>query len=226
MVPRKGLEPPRSYSLVPETSASTNSATWASQERGDCIKNISQTSGLLDEVEGTIQGHRDGHGFVSRDDGEATSICRPTRCAPCCTRTASRCASCAATARAGPRGGSSRSSSGPPAHHRPAAAGGRCLAGRARGQALRAGRADPQGRHRHGQAGQVVVVELVEPPASMASPSGASRRCWARSTTPAWRSRSRCASTACRMSSPTPASRWRARCPTRCVRRTRRTGST
>ena len=28
-------------------------------------------SGLLDEVEGTIQGHRDGHGFVSRDDGES-----------------------------------------------------------------------------------------------------------------------------------------------------------
>ena len=33
VVPRKGLEPPRSYSLVPETSASTNSATWAFQER-------------------------------------------------------------------------------------------------------------------------------------------------------------------------------------------------
>jgi ribonuclease R len=26
---------------------------------------------VLDEIEGTIQGHRDGHGFVARDDGEA-----------------------------------------------------------------------------------------------------------------------------------------------------------
>ena len=31
LVPRRGLEPPRCYSLVPETSASTNSATWAFQ---------------------------------------------------------------------------------------------------------------------------------------------------------------------------------------------------
>ena len=36
-----------------------------------CIKNINVTSGLLDEVEGTLQGHRDGHGFVVRDDGES-----------------------------------------------------------------------------------------------------------------------------------------------------------
>ena len=40
------------------------------------IKNVSHlpTShsgiGLLDEIEGVIQGHRDGHGYVARDDGE------------------------------------------------------------------------------------------------------------------------------------------------------------
>src|SRR5512141_3470184 len=73
LVPRKGLEPPRCYSLVPETSASTNSAPWAFQERkGFYIKNIGHIStGLLDEIEGVIQGHRDGHGYVVRDDGEA-----------------------------------------------------------------------------------------------------------------------------------------------------------
>ena len=72
VVPRRGLEPPRCYSLVPETSASTNSATWAFQERkGFYIKNIGHIgSGLLDEIEGVINGHRDGHGYVVRDDGE------------------------------------------------------------------------------------------------------------------------------------------------------------
>jgi ribonuclease R len=36
------------------------------------IKNLDKNNtGLLDEVEGVIQGHRDGHGFVVRDDGES-----------------------------------------------------------------------------------------------------------------------------------------------------------
>ena len=35
MVPRRGLEPPRLAALVPETSASTNSATWAFAAEGN-----------------------------------------------------------------------------------------------------------------------------------------------------------------------------------------------
>jgi ribonuclease R len=34
------------------------------------IKNIANSGSLLEEIEGTINGHRDGHGFVVRDDGE------------------------------------------------------------------------------------------------------------------------------------------------------------
>ena len=34
------------------------------------IKNNDTSTGMLEEFEGTVQGHRDGHGFVIRDDGE------------------------------------------------------------------------------------------------------------------------------------------------------------
>jgi ribonuclease R len=38
------------------------------------IKKISHPSGLLDEIEGSVQGHRDGHGFLIRDDGDGGDI--------------------------------------------------------------------------------------------------------------------------------------------------------
>jgi ribonuclease R len=46
-----------------------------SQEERSLIKTTTQSTGqgagLLAEFEGTVSGHRDGHGFVQRDDGEA-----------------------------------------------------------------------------------------------------------------------------------------------------------
>ena len=70
-MPGRGLEPPHLSAHGPEPCASTNSAIRASQEREKYIKNISQTSGLLEEFEGVVQGHRDGHGFVARNDGQS-----------------------------------------------------------------------------------------------------------------------------------------------------------
>ena len=49
----------------------THSIIGASIKGRFFIKNTSQTKNLLDEVTGTVLGHRDGHGFVSRDDGES-----------------------------------------------------------------------------------------------------------------------------------------------------------
>ena len=41
------------------------------------IKKISHPSGLLDEIEGSVQGHRDGHGFLIRDDGDGDIFLPP-----------------------------------------------------------------------------------------------------------------------------------------------------
>ena len=74
-MPRKGLEPSHLAAYGPEPYASTNSATWAIQDVPDFIikpnSNLPASpvgADLLSEVEGTVQGHRDGHGFVVRDD--------------------------------------------------------------------------------------------------------------------------------------------------------------
>ena len=81
LVPRRGLEPPRCYSLVPETSASTNSATWAFQESlrlyNKKMNPSTTASHSSDEIEGSVQGHRDGHGYVIRDDGQTDIFLPP-----------------------------------------------------------------------------------------------------------------------------------------------------
>jgi ribonuclease R len=41
------------------------------------IKKVAPPSGLLEEIEGTVQGHRDGHGFLIRDNGESDVYLSP-----------------------------------------------------------------------------------------------------------------------------------------------------
>ena len=41
------------------------------------IKKVTPTSGMLEEIEGSVQGHRDGHGFLIRDDGQSDIFLPP-----------------------------------------------------------------------------------------------------------------------------------------------------
>src|SRR6218665_2992387 len=96
-----------------------------------------------------------GMGSSSVTTAKATCISRRTRCAQCCTRTACARASCARTGAAARRAVWSRSSSVRPED--------RCY-----GQDILI----PKGATGVAKPGQVVVVELTEPPALFGQPVG------------------------------------------------------
>jgi ribonuclease R len=70
-----GLPPPEAQAGPQAARFLLNIDNQPSQEKRSLIKTTTQSTGqgagLLAEFEGTVSGHRDGHGFVQRDDGEA-----------------------------------------------------------------------------------------------------------------------------------------------------------
>ena len=173
MVPRKGLEPPRSYSLVPETSASTNSATWAFRKERDCIKTPPTPLNALDEVEGVVQGHRDGHGFVSRDDGAPDIYLPPNEMRAVLHKDRVKARIVRSDRKGRPEGRVVEiiERSGQPIIGRLLHEGGVWLVApedKRYGQDILI----PKGATGTARVGQVVVVELVEPPALFGQPVG------------------------------------------------------
>jgi ribonuclease R len=114
---------------------------------------MNEKSSLLAEFEGVVSGHRDGHGFVVRDDGQPDIYLPSNEMRAVLHKDRVKARIVRLDRKGRPEGAVTEiieRSDAP--HHRPPAAGKRRLAGGPRRQALRAGRADSQGRDRLGQA--------------------------------------------------------------------------
>ncbi|MFN4003451.1 MAG: ribonuclease R [Hylemonella sp.] len=137
------------------------------------IKNITPSGSLLEEIEGTVQGHRDGHGFVVRDDGEADIYLPPNEMRAVLHKDRVKARIVRFDRKGRPEGRVleilERSSQ--PIIGRLLQEGGVWLVApedKRYGQDILI----PKGATGQAKAGQVVVVELVEPPALYGQPVG------------------------------------------------------
>ncbi|MEO6625343.1 MAG: ribonuclease R [Burkholderiaceae bacterium] len=128
---------------------------------------------MLDEVEGTIQGHRDGHGFVSRDDGESDIYLPPNEMRAVLHKDRVKVCIVRSDRKGRPEGRVVEIVERPkqPIIGRLLQEGGVWLVApedKRYGQDVLI----PKGANGAAKAGQVVVVELVEPPALYGQPVG------------------------------------------------------
>ena len=140
------------------------------------IKKAAPPSGLLDEIEGTVQGHRDGHGFVVRDDGESDIYLPPNEMRAVLHKDRVRVRAVRMDRRGRPEGRVVEIVKRPdqPIIGRLLHEGGLWLVApedKRYGQDVLI----PKGALGQAKAGQVVVTELTEPPALYGQPVGCVR---------------------------------------------------